>query len=308
MGKLSVTVNLRGGLGNQLFQYAAGLSKAARLNAPLYIDARQLPNEHEVVSGVSHWPEQISEFDHGAKLIIANAKSGASPSRWKQLERLLGDRFPRPLAALGLYANETAPDLESFLALRTTGRFRINSYCDSPLYFKGLEPEIRQRLSNLIKPSGFYSADALLIESCQPIAMHVRLGDYKNLTSIYGSLDPNYFASAAKIASLLDKPREIWIFSDEPRLALELLSPVIPQIKVAPLSSKTSGLETLLLMSKCHGLIASNSTYSWWAAFMMGEGKPIVFPRPFFLEGSVPEPKHLLLNSWIQIGRDTSVA
>lgn len=300
-----MTVHLRGGLGNQLFQYAAGYSKSRNLSAKLVLDARQLPRIPETISGVSHWPEQISEFKHGAEEVLRGAETMPILARCKQVERSIGDKFPSWLGRIGIYANEKNSSIETFSSIRNSA-VSINAYCNSPLYFEEYANEIRGRIKNLVSPTDNFLHDQDVVNGVGPIALHLRLGDYKHLSSIYGNIDVEYFSKALSLAKRIDSARPVWLFSDEPELAYDRLKTTVKNLHIAPVSPRISNLETLLIMSQCQGLIASNSTFSWWAAFLMDQSQPVIFPRPFFSSSALPEPKSMLLESWIQLGRKMS--
>lgn len=302
MREKEATVRLRGGLGNQLFQYAAGLAKAKALGARLILDARQLPSTPQLINGVSHWPEQISDFQNGAMRILRSNQFDIRLARIRQIERAIGDRFPQTLGRFGIYANETNSSVETFNSIRKT-RMSINAYCNSPSYFLESQIEIRSRISDLTNPSEDFVRDSARVTSEGPLGIHVRLGDYKNLTSIYGGVDVEYFANAVRLSKQIAGDRDVWLFSDEPELALSLLGESLPNLQVAPISDRLTNLESMLVMSKCNGLVASNSTFSWWAAHQMDQTKPIIFPRPFFASVAMPEPKSMLIENWIQLGR-----
>lgn len=302
MSQSAVKVLLRGGLGNQLFQYAAGFTKAAELGLPLHIDARQLPSKYELKKLVSRWPEQISDFNSGASRILLSEKLTGASAKASQVQRMIGDRYPGLLARFGVYANETNGAIEVFRDLAGPS-ITINAYCNSPSFFESQKDEIRKRIRDLRNPTDEYLSKSNQIESEQPLALHLRLGDYKNLESIYGRFDHKYYAAAVQLAKQISNSGDIWLFSDEPGEAFEMLNASVPGLRIAPIAKSATGLETLLLMSRCRGLVASNSSFSWWTAYMMNQEWPIIFPRPFFAQGSLEEPKDFLLAPWLQIGR-----
>lgn len=299
-----VKVMLRGGLGNQLFQYATGLKLAMENGAELILDTSLLPNEPKVGASVSSWPEQISSFNHGAKIYSSSFVRDHAEiySRIYQAQRAFGDKFPGVLAKFGLYSNESTQH-SNFL--NTKPIRKINSYCNDYKFFNSIRPELKLRISDLRAPSKEYLKSLSNAQSEKPISIHLRLGDYKNLHSVYGSVDPNYYARAVMHLSKNEDEREIWIYSDNPVEALEILGPKIPSARIAPNVETLSPLETLLLMTKSSGLVCSNSTFSWWAGYLMeDEESNIIFPRPYFNYGGPPESKDFLPNSWLQLGRE----
>ncbi len=303
MGQRTVKVHLRGGLGNQLFQYAAGVSLARRNNAELVISSMLLPKARKG-GKVSSWPEQISNFRHVGKIV-----DGEAPkirvwvvSRLLQLERLLGDNLAFYTSLTGVYANESCPRLDSFRSLRGR-RVRLNSYCNGPEYFDDAAEIIRAQVLDTVKRSRELESLLERAELERPIGLHVRLGDYSNLEEIYGKFDPDYFAKAADLARQVSGAGPIWLFSDDPDVAFASLSKIIPRLEVAPEAAALSSLETIIAMSKMKALICSSSSFSWWGAFLGGDKLMAIFPRPLFGRGGPHEPKDALLKSWVQIGR-----
>lgn len=303
----SIRVVLRGGLGNQLFQYGAGHALSIRNEAQLIIDTSLLPPAAETLDGVTRWPSQIGEFHHLGTLEL-NKSSRKSPLRFsahaRQLERFVGDKAPRTLSRLGRFSNEVLADLDTFKLL-SSNRILINSYCNSPSFFLGYGDQIRSTIRDLRAPSVHLSELLHQAEIRRPLAVHIRLGDYRNLSDVYGEVDPEYIARAIALQTKLSGEREIWLFSDELQIARELLR-VAPELINTPATvQKLSPLETVLLMAACDGLVAANSTFSWWAAYLNENSESAkIFPRPFFAKTGPPEPKDWLMENWIQLGRN----
>ena len=305
MPQKTVKVMLRGGLGNQLFQYGAGFALAKNLGGELLLDASLLPNAKRNQSGISRWPAQIGEFRHQGSL----QSSFKSPSVTRlrsiafQLERSIGDKTPAALARFGRFSNEKKAANAHFQALRGN-RIIINSYCNSSSYFLEHGQEIRDSIRDLKVASESYKGLAEEASRIRPLAVHIRLGDYRNLSHIYGRFDPEYVREAINFQFALTGERPVWLFSDDPALALGLTRHIGHRLETQPAQDGVSALETMLVMSKCDGLVASNSSFSWWAGYLSEslESK-VIFPRPFFAPTGPEEPKDWLLPSWIQIGR-----
>lgn len=296
-------VHLRGGLGNQLFQYAAGLALAESHDAKLVLDTSLLPLKAQI-GHVSQWPEQVSSFNHGAAIEHGNNVPLIrwAVSRYLQLERLIGDHFPGLLAFFGIFANETRPSFKHFTNLRSN-HFRLNSYCNGFRYANPIAELVRHNVLALIGPSAALSDSLKDSADQRPIGIHVRLGDYKNLENIYGKFDADYFVEGALLARKHLGNRPVWLFSDDPVSALSELEHRIPDIILAPRAALMTGIETLVCMASLDGLVCSSSSFSWWAANLGGGKMLAIFPRPLFAEFGPNEPKDSLLEHWIQIGR-----
>jgi hypothetical protein len=306
MPQKSVRVLLRGGLGNQLFQYGAGFALSKKLGVDLILDPSLLPKRESTGSRVSTWPVQLGQFNHFGSIVQGNSnRTGASRLRagLMQLDRSIGDRIPSPLAKLGRFSNEANAQIEHFLALQSK-KSVINSYSNSSEYFLDYGDEIRSSIRELRNPSINFQELTQEAAEEKPLAVHVRLGDYTRLRDIYGSFDPEYLREAIRLQLDLSGDRPIWLFSDDVQMALDLTGDLGISLEVKPKLTSMSSLETMLVISRCLGLVASNSSFSWWAAYLseLGESKAI-FPRPFFAPGGPDEPKNWLLPSWLQIGR-----
>jgi hypothetical protein len=98
------------------------------------------------------------------------------------------------------------------------------------------------------------------------VALHVRLGDYKFLPHHQIDL-ATYYATAIRLQVAAGS--RIILFSDEPHICKDVFGRFVGEAGfefiVAPVHSD---LESLYQMSHCFGgVITSNSTFSWWAAF-----------------------------------------
>jgi hypothetical protein len=304
---MSIVVQLRGGLGNQLFQYAAGLTLSRRHGVDLILDTALLPRSTVSRGGVRRWPEQISSFAHEGRLIDSSNDSAARKRVKQSLagrERALGDSAGRLLRAAGVFAHETAEDIDVFNTLGP--RARINSYCNSPAFFADHATTVAEQVRELVAPGEWYLAERERIKAEQPIAVHVRWGDYLNLPHIYGSVPPSYYASSVSLIQALSTgQRPIWLFSDDPAGAEEFLRGSLDIARVVDSPADSAPLENLLLLSSASALVCANSSFSWWAAFLSDTAdNSIVFPRPLFAATGPAEPKHWLLPDWIQRGRD----
>lgn len=157
-----------------------------------------------------------------------------------------------------------------------------------------------------VAPGEWFKEECDRIAAEQPIAVHVRWGDYLNLKRVYGTVPASYYKrSIDLIESTSGTTRPIWLFSDDPGGASSFLADSVRVDRVVRPPETSSALENLLLLGLAASLVCANSSFSWWAAFVASsQGSiPTVFPRPLFGEEGPSEPKNLLQRDWIQIGR-----
>jgi len=302
---MSVTVQLRGGLGNQLFQYAAGFAASERLRSPLLLDRSLLPPVTVSRNGISRWPEQISSFAHAGEFIgePGGTTLGKRAQRYRfQLERSLGDSRMSPALGTRIYARETRESAARFATLAGPN-LRINAYCSAPAFFSSESDVVAGQVRSIREPGDWYLAEAARLADAGAIALHVRWGDYLNLRHIYGEISAAYYRRALDLLERQFGPRPVWLFSDDPAGAAEFLSTAIDIDRVAESPEHSTPLENLLLLSGASALVGANSTFSWWAAFLgqRPEGS-VVFPRPLFGPAGPAEPRDWLLPGWVQVG------
>lgn len=236
------------GIGNQLFQFAAGYSLAKRLNAKLYIIAKNNNTERN-----NHTKFALGSFDIPYdKLLFMDSK---------QLDK-----------ALKIKAAIKVDESNFFSVSASEGNvFHLdnkNSYFGSDKFFYGVENDIFNIKFKL--PS---SATALVkaIDSSQSVAVHFRFGDFiteKRTIPILFQIQ-----AMQKIRSKVHNPH-FFIFSDDIELATSALASV-RDVTIAS-SSQNSALEELQLMTRCKHIITANSTFSWWAAYLMQNPRKVV--------------------------------
>jgi hypothetical protein len=295
----------RGGLGNQLFQYGAAYHLSHVLNLPLVADSILLGKSARFNPGLDPRHLELDKFEN--TLVFAKDNSSLRDTfdtRILTLQRLIGDRFPLLLLKLGIFANEKQDQIEAFKLIK--GPIKINSYCSTPEYFSDCQAGLVNQIRKIKNPSNWYLDLIEEILNVNPIAINMRLGDYKNLSHIYGKPDPNYYVKAIKTLSKTFGDRPIWIFSDEPELARELMDSYLTISKIVSHPVNSSPIEYLNALASCRAIVCANSSFSWWAAFIstnLYDKSQIVFPRPMFDSPKIAEPFNWLPSSWITIGR-----
>lgn len=272
-------VFLRGGLGNQLFQYSTGLALSKAQGRYLVLRGDLLPEVEDSIGGISRWPNQLCDFEHSG-LIFTKSHQPLGLTNWlgksMQLMRLLGDQFPNLVKKLGWLAGENGsssdPDLDQPVRI-------INSYSSSKhLAFYNRE-KLRQEVNEVREPSKIFLELTSEIQRTGAIAVHLRQGDYLNLSHIYGSSSLNFLNSAIQELKQLGIEPNIWLFTDTPDSTPEQVLDFLKPQKVIGPAELPRPIENMILMSKAKALIAANSSFSWWAALLTSPGTPVFAPN-----------------------------
>ena len=275
---LKLQVFLRGGLGNQLFQYSTGLYLSENFEKELVLRTDLLPIAKDQVGGVSRWPEQISGFRYSGTLRSkANQPENSTNlfSKSMQAMRMFGDSFPSLATRLNWLSYET----KSMLPDRLERITLINSYSAFKRIALEHRSKLREQVSSLVAPSAMFLSNLAELKGRHPIIVHVRRGDYIGLESIYGSLDTQYYSDAIEILREQGSTDRTWIFSDSPDELPKYLVESLGAERVIGPKEIPSPLETLVLMSMGSAIVGANSTFSWWAGLLSQDGNPLVAPR-----------------------------
>lgn len=269
---------LRGGLGNQLFQYSAGLYFSKSLDAELVFRSDLLPEKADSFGGVSRWPEQISTFSHrGSVFSLSHQPPFGTSMRSKMvtLGRALSSGFPAQGLFIGLIGDG---NLSS--ALHGSRRELLPRDLDLNGYFlnssipQSVSSSLRTSLRAVSSPHLNLAGEKMKVRGS--VAIHLRLGDHLDLD---GQLIPRLtkqIRSAAQTIGLSAGAR-LALFSDDTPKALEIVKSLSNFEILLPNTEGMAPIEILNLMASCKGLIAGVSTFAWWSAFLMDEPSQVVF-------------------------------
>jgi hypothetical protein len=271
---------LFGGLGNQLFQYSAGLYLSRIHKSELLIRTDLLPERNDSIDNVSRWPAQIPEFRfEGTIFSKSNQPFGRTNFRSKyfQAQRHLGDLFPKVMYNLGVVAG-TKNDQHNSLDQKPLKVRLLNTHYLSPIPANELGDDLRSQVRDILNPSKRFLELSMEALRTSPTMVHLRLGDYKLLRHVYGAPDPN------AIGELLKRHSQkfigpVWVFTDSPEDLTPKITQVLSPTRVIGPAELPRPIENLVLMSLGANIVCSNSTFSWWSAFLLGGRGNVYFPE-----------------------------
>jgi hypothetical protein len=302
-------IALTGGLGNQLFQFAVGRSIAK--GGPIYLlTCLGIPRSSK--SGAD-----IFEFDLGPniEILACNHKHVLSKKVFNLLMSLTVGRR-RWISKISLFrslvtgvaflvfnfelrinAKILPANGIGFSSMLETSRnvFPIGYF--QSFKFASPEVSVMGRLEiSLVHQSDEIERLRFEAKARNPLVVHVRLGDYKSESS-FGILDREYYFSAIDAQMKDGNIKEIWLFSDEPTLAISRIPKrFIPLTKVMHLEGFTPA-QVLEVMRFGYSYVIANSTFSWWGAFLSyKQDAKIIAPARWFR--TTTEPLDLIPDSW----------
>ncbi len=262
-----IVVELAGGLGNQLFQYAAARVVADRLGTTLGIDVRtcRAPDSR---------PYSLDAFRIRGTVVPDADLLGVHGQRSLKGELTTGllvraivlVRRPR-LSHLTRVIHQ-GPSFTDALT-RVTDDSWLSGYWQSERYFAHAADAIRADL----RLTSISPATAALEQTIRamdyPVAAHVRRGDYAAVAStraFYGLQSTEYYRAAIRRIRAKHPKAQIVFFSDEPGWVAAHLGPEISLLVTANGAARPH--EDLHLMMCCRAHIIVNSSFSWWGAWL----------------------------------------
>ncbi|UFS72705.1 alpha-1,2-fucosyltransferase [Geomonas sp. RF6] len=282
-----VIVRLSGGLGNQMFQYAAGRSLAILNDAPLKLDLG--------------WFQKIPAGDtkrHYELHVFNTVQEAASPKEVRALQGVNVTRWPkvakRFLARTGLLIRKSSVRERHFhfdpQILELRGNLHLDGYWQSPRYFEQFEDVIRKDFTLLPSPDAANLVAATAIEGCTSVSLHVRRGDYVSnpaIGNIHGSSSLEYYAQAVQTMLERVPQAHFFVFSDEPQWVKDNLKIAAPTTYLHH-NGPDKGYEDLRLMTRCKHHIIANSSFSWWGAWLAdAPGQFVIAPKRWFNRNDV---------------------
>lgn len=259
---MKIFVYAMSGLGNQMFQYAAGLYFSSQYNTSLTI----VKSPIEEVSHGSPRPFLLDQFALSAPI------QTASP-----LERLLCSRNSRyaPVSRMAgrllgarRFSEPTQHHFTSELSFpHHPSNIYLRDYWQAAAYATAVAPALRKDLRFRHPPN---SSDNSVLEkiSAAPISIsvHVRRGDYVTGNSSL-ALPLSYYQKAWHAVAEGYPNAEFFIFSDDIEFARENL-PKIGKRHFVSHNDERTAFNDLRMMSSCDHHIIANSSFSWWGAWL----------------------------------------
>jgi hypothetical protein len=154
-----------------------------------------------------------------------------------------------------------------------TDNTTIKGYFQSYKYFKDYEVEIKKDFQ--FKFDILNKCSIEIAKYLNPVSVHIRRADYVNHSG-YWNITNEYIQKA--LNQFTDREYTFLIFSDD----IEWCKQIFPE-GVVFIEGNTQ-FEDLCLMSLCTHNIISNSTYSWWGAYLnSNESKKVIAPANWFI-------------------------
>ncbi len=297
-----IIVRLKGGLGNQLFQYAVGRRIAIDKGVPLKLDISGF-DVHRTPENVTPRRYELHHFNISAEIASGEEVALVTGSNLHGYQGYLWHFFQR---LLPYYKRSIVPERGAAFdpnLLRVSRNVYLDGYWASEKYFGDIAPVIRQDFTFKYLLEGANAELADRIAECNSVSLHIRRGDFVSnpvIHAFHGVLSLDYYLAAAKrIKELVTSPH-FFVFSDDIAWGKDNLVIGAPVTFVEGNQGERDD-EDLRLMSLCKHHIIANSTFSWWGAWLSKhEEKIVIAPRRWANHPSL-DTQDLFPANWHQL-------
>lgn len=315
----SIVVAATGGVGNQLFQFAAARAIASATGRSIEISYRR--SDQSLLRRSFLWARRwamsiaadedrrftLARFDRPPDLVriqTVAAESTRRQDRRRGFSRRSLKRAARSGELAGAVVLRGADDVSRILAdpssISETKEIVVAGVLATDRF---VEPRIDALRSEISLPCGtdYVRKWTATRRSGRPlVGVHVRRGDYlkRRLVDSIVHLSPAWYAAAAERLTERHGELEFVVVSDDPAWCRESLRLPGP-MAIASLDHPKDPLEDLALLSRCDHHILANSTFSWWGARLAAAGGDVVAPTCWWIDP--PIGREVLAEHWIAL-------
>ncbi|SEW52333.1 alpha-1,2-fucosyltransferase [Chitinophaga arvensicola] len=281
-----IALQLFGGLGNQMFQYALGRHLSTKYNLPLFLN------------------KTIYEENRSDRVYALDV--------FKLGENIVDDPEPLQLNAATLKAyelNETDftfdEDILTILDDQNTDDLLlvISGYWQSFKYFEKISSLLKQDFVFVNEVMGRWKELMNYIQSVNAIMINVRRSDYLTeiKSQIHGVVSIEYIEKGMQIIRSKVPNPVFFVFSDGMDWCKENISASEEIFFVDEKYYDPKFQFYLQLMVNCKHYIISNSTFAWWSAWLCKhEDKIVICPATWFATPTI-NTKDLIPPDWLKI-------
>ena len=287
-----ITVRLRGGLGNQMFQYALGRSLSSELDTELRLDIRGL---NTLLGGVTSRSYELKNLNiKNPKKLITQSSGLMAYDMLSPLSRFIN------LSKMGYFRERSFAYDESIRTIKD-GAY-LDGHWQTEKYFIDIREKLKEDFHCPIvdRENSEYKNKILASNS---VGIHVRRGDYVTNASAnlhHGVCGLDYYKKSYDYISEKFSAPRYFIFSDDP----EWVRAKFKFIKNKEIICHNKGEDSfwdMQLMKLCKHNIIANSTFSWWGAWLNdSKEKIIIAPRVWFADEKI-ETNDIIPRSWVRL-------
>jgi len=293
-----IVTSLKGGLGNQMFLYAAGLALARRKNTSHKVDISHFELYKNPKNKETKRKLELDVFNVNLEI--------ATKEEIEKVKHPYGI-ISKPLALANFYLQVFDFIKYPILLNPNTKDIYLDGHYISEDFFKECEGEIREEFTLRNESREFKEfCRKIQKDGKGSVSVHVRRGDYvtsKNANKHHGVLDVDYYKRAWDILKQQVGDLKPYVFT-ELKEDIDWVKENMPfQGENAEYMKEYefTGPESMILMSKCSNNIVANSSFSWWGAWLNDNDQKIVIAPKGWLKNGDGRNNRVVPESWIRV-------
>jgi hypothetical protein len=279
-----IIANIVGGLGNQMFQYAAAYALSRRFSQQLKLDTSTYSHRKY------HNPEgflltKIFPIDTSEATLSDYLKTlGGTASLLKLKNRInIGAINSSYIREGELFTID-----DRFVSLNNKSAY-LQGWWQTESYFSEYSNEIRELYKFKAQSISKKALElAEIINNCESVSIHVRRGDYVSNPSynrVYGTCSIAYYENSMSYVLEKKSSSKFFIFSDDPEWVKSVDAFAGCYVIDIPEGGEGSWND-MYLMSLCKNNVIANSSFSWWGAWLnKNQEKIVIAPEKWFADG-----------------------
>ncbi|MFA6251742.1 MAG: alpha-1,2-fucosyltransferase [Candidatus Paceibacterota bacterium] len=290
-----IIVKLKGGMGNQMFQYALGRALSLKYNVPLGFDLSFLLNI----------TPRLNFTFRNYDLDIFNIKADIVPSyKIPLMNKVFKGKIGRIFDYLRRLLSfdrgiEKYPWFKSSI-LHIGPNAYLDGYWQSYKYFEDIADIIREDFTLKNKLSLNIENLKEEINNCSSLCIHVRRGDYVG-NKYHEIVGKDYYEQGIKKIETLVTIDKIYVFSDDIKWCEDNMKFSYSTMFVGEEFSGEKGEGHMFLMSQCKYFVIPNSSFSWWGAWLSNyKNKIVIVPKKWF-PWQIINKSDIAPKEWIKI-------
>ena len=286
--KKKIIIKIYGGLGNQMFQYAAGRALSLWHQVPLCINIEWFNTKQNSTIA------RIYQLN-----IFKNITAPIQKSSFFPCQNLI-----KPLTQyLSLSHTIREPHFAYWPAFsRITQPAMLVGYWQSEKYFENFQNEILHDFTFPALPKKAEQLSKEIAKTPESVSVHIRRGDYisnPQAQAFHGNLQHDYYNKALQTIKYSCGNTKLFIFSDDPQWARQNFDCCGHDAVIVDLNFPTAPHHDMHLMSLCKHHIIANSSFSWWGAWLGNNRGLTIAPKKWFAQKAFDEYKDVYCKDWI---------
>ena len=290
-----ITIRLKGGMGNQMFQYAFGRSISTKLNTDFQLDLSSLLDRSK---------GDFVYRDYDLDIFNVQPKFTTPPDLLRTMYRIKSSKLSKLVKQQATWGKSYVKEKHFHLVKEVIDHPTDNTLYDgwwqSGKYFDAVAHTIRKEFTFVDPIIAQSKALFEKIQQTNAICLNVRRTDFLKVSAL-NTTNLDYFLNAAKyMAQQVDQPH-FYIFSDDIEWSAANIKLDHPTTVVRHEHKGRKFGNYLQLMIACKHYIIPNSSFAWWSTWLNPSKEKIVVAPKNWFHDSPFDTSDLVPQNWIRL-------